>query len=141
MAGALLMAASGGAHLALVASGVYQDFDTSPGAAQTDFLLTTAGAERIERTNDGNISLGDWVNPPVLAPGDYEVRCTATGDALRSGSSATGTWLALTTNRWWGIRRTAFGTSSAGLTIEIRKASGATLISNGPFTIRATIDI
>ena len=140
MSGALLLAASSSAFLDLSATGTYTDNDITPGVAQTNYILSAAGAEDITKTNDPNVPLGDWITPPELAPGDYEVRCTATGDALLAGSASTGVWLALTSSRTWSIRRTAFGISTANLTIEIRKASGIVLDSVS-FSISAIMDI
>jgi hypothetical protein len=86
--------------------------------------------EEINETGTaGFTDVGDWVSPKSAAPDLFEVRATITSGALAGGSSATGTWLALTSTRFWSVVRSTNGTSSCSLTIEVRHNGGAVLRS------------
>lgn len=72
------------------------------------------------------------------AAGDYEVRATLDSGTLTSGT--TGSWLACSTTRTWVRTRTANGTSSAQLTIEIRRVSDSVVVGTGVWTLDATVE-
>lgn len=72
------------------------------------------------------------------AAGDYEVRATLDSGSLTSGT--TGSWLACSTTRTWVRQRTANGTSSAQLTIEIRRVSDSVVVGTGVWTLDATVE-
>ncbi|MCH7972568.1 MAG: hypothetical protein IH949_01520, partial [Bacteroidetes bacterium] len=90
-----------------------------------DKFVTTGGLSQIDTATD-------WVRPDAFAPGAYEVKATATGDALDVSSDPTGTWIAFsdTFNPEWSVRSSgAEGFKLATVTIEIRFSDGAVLDS------------
>ena len=87
-------------------------------------------------------ALGEWkfggVNDQVS---DYEVRCTVNSGTLDGSSSATGTWLACTTDREWGVTRAqpTLGNTSAQITVEIRNTDDLTVHTSATIDLTATI--
>lgn len=83
----------------------------------------------VETTNTlGAQDVGDWIAPKSAAGANYEVRCTVNSGSLSSGT--TGSWLSLGTSRSWVVAvSSGGGSATANVTIEIRRASGATLDS------------
>ena len=121
-------AAMGGDRIGL--SGVSVVSIGSGGQTAT-YTLESDGDVVTATTSGGSVDAGDWIDPKASAPSDYEVQATLNAGTLTFGSSATGSWLALTSNRSWSITQIVNSGSSnaADLTIEIRKGSGATLAS------------
>ena len=121
-------AAMGGDRIGL--SGVSVVSIGSGGQTAT-YTLESDGDVVTATTSGGSVDAGDWIDPKASAPSDYEVQATLNAGTLTFGSSATGSWLALTSNRSWSVTQIVNSGSSnaADLTIEIRKGSGATLAS------------
>ena len=76
--------------------------------------------------------------------GDYEVRCTVisgTIDSVVDGvtQSATGVWLPMNSIRRWGIARSAVGTRTTVITLEVRAVYSATVLDTGTYTLVATV--
>ena len=115
------------------------DVAISPADARAGIQYETDG-ETLGRKNGGNTSLTDWVTPTSAASGSYEVRCNATGDALKSGSAALNTWLALSTQRHWEIEVTGIGVKSATLTVDFRK-NGGSIIKTVTITLNAEVEV
>lgn len=74
-----------------------------------------------ERELDSYVDRADWLLSSGTAS-DYEVRCTVNSGTLAGGSSATGSYLALSSSREWYVETTHV-TATASLTIDIRDAS------------------
>ena len=120
-------AAMGGDKIAL--SGVAVS-SVGSGSQTATYTLESDGDVVTATTTLGSSDIGDWIDPKASAPSDYEVRATLNSGTLNVGSSATGSWLALTSNRSWGVTQIIVGAADqVDLTIEIRKGSGATLAS------------
>ena len=71
----------------------------------------------------------DWILPRSSTVGDgYEVMLTInSGPTPDGGSSANGSWIAITTDRAWSWSRTSVGSSFIDATISIRAVGGSTL--------------
>jgi len=97
----------------------------SPATAQ--YGLTTAGQAAWATINFGTGNYAnEWTNPLTGGQGgNYEVQATLQAGTLSAGSSATGSWLALTSNRAWLVSQVAPGNKAATLLIEIRLNAGA----------------
>ncbi|KKL45134.1 hypothetical protein LCGC14_2358740, partial [marine sediment metagenome] len=76
----------------------------------------------------------DWIIPHEEAPGGYEIRATATGDALDSGSDVLNTWLAMNVQRQWWIE-TTIGSKDAVVTLTIRHSAQGGNLDSGVFTL------
>jgi hypothetical protein len=126
----ILLAAFGaigtGAQITLSGVSVYS---AGAGTQTATYTLESDGDVMSATTGGGSVDEGDWIDPKASAPSDYEVQATLNAGLLTIGSSATGSWLALTSNRSWSVTQIVNSGSSnaADLTIEIRKGSGATL--------------
>ena len=119
--------AMGGDRIAL--SGVSVS-SVGAGSQTATYTLESDGDVVTATTPLGSSDIGDWIDPKASAPSDYEVQATLNAGTLSGGSSATGSWLALTSNRSWTLGRVTVGVADqVELTIEIRKGSGATLAS------------
>lgn len=92
-------------------------------------LLASGVAQRVSGTLGTLTYAGEWRVRGVSA--DYEVRATLNSGSLDAGSSATGTWLALTSSRSW-FRDTD---GNASLTIEIRDASSLAVLASANVTL------
>lgn len=100
------------------------------GTQTATYTLESDGDVISATTPGGSVDEGDWIDPKASAPSDYEVKATLNSGTLNGGSSATGSWLALTSNRSWGVTQIVVGVADTGdLTIEIRRGSGAVLAS------------
>ena len=121
-------AAMGGDRIGLSGVSVYS---AGAGTQTATYTLESDGDVMSATTSGGSIDEGDWIDPKASAPSDYEAKATLNAGTLTLGSSATGSWLALTSNRSWSVTQIVNSGSSnaADLTIEIRKGSGATLAS------------
>lgn len=120
-------AAMGGDRISL--SGVAVS-SVGSGAQTATYTLESDGDVMTATTPGGSVDAGDWIDPKASAPSDYEVQATLVSGTLTGGSSATGSWLALTSNRSWTLTQTVIGVATqVDLTIEIRKGAGATLAS------------
>ena len=120
-------AAMGGDKIAL--SGVAVS-SVGSGSQTATYTLESDGDVVTATTSGGSVDAGDWIDPKASAPSDYEVKATLNSGTLNGSSSATGSWLALTSNRSWGVTQVVVGVATqVDLTIEIRKGSGATLAS------------
>ena len=120
-------AAMGGDKIAL--SGVAVS-SVGSGSQTATYTLESDGDVVTVTTSGGSVDAGDWIDPKASAPSDYEVKATLNSGTPNGGSSATGSWLALTSNRSWGVTQVVVGVATqVDLTIEIRKGSGATLAS------------
>lgn len=73
---------------------------------------------------------GTWFNPSGGTPGNsFWVRVTVTAGGF-TGGSASGAWLALSTDQSWTLQANSSGTVSATATIEIAAdAAGASIIA------------
>lgn len=82
----------------------------------------------------------DWIIPNAEANNyAFEVKAdvnSTSGNGLDAGSAATGSWLALTSDREWFCNRTTVGTDSANLTISIRL--GGDVLDTGIYFLEAT---
>jgi len=84
----------------------------------------------------------DWIIPNSAAsgPGTYHVRATlnaSSGTATRTGTL--GSWLALTSDRTWELEKTAIGTSTWDLDIEISDDGGSTTLSTALYELTAEV--
>lgn len=74
----------------------------------------------------------DWIIPNEDASGLYEVRCTLNSGTLEGSSDATGSWLALSSDRLWRVFDNSYPPATAEtaeLFIEIRYDGGSVLDS------------
>lgn len=74
----------------------------------------------------------DWVEPNSEAS-NYECFATVSGDALETGT--TGFWLALTSDRMWGIAETGAGTKFTELTVTIREVGTTTNLTSATISM------
>jgi hypothetical protein len=103
-------------------------FELSPGLAIAQVEFSNTGSY----TGTGNVEgfSGNWITPTSAAGSAYEIRMTVNSGSTPSGS-ATGTWLSLGTTRTWTISQSGAGTTTSNVTVEIRRASTGTVLSNG----------
>lgn len=113
--------------------------DTNSGAAQATYALENDG-DIITTTNFGGaVDAGDWVVPKSAAGAAYEVRATIVSGTVDSGSSATGSWLALSTTRSWNVQRATTGTKAVSLTIEIRLTATGVVLDSAAVLLTADV--
>jgi len=114
------------------------DFTGGARAANTGYRLTSGGLTQILE-NVTYSTVETWCTPTSEA-GNYEVFVSLlTGIGFSAGSSATGTWLALSTTRTW-LRSAAIGTANLiTFSVSIRRI-GTTTPVYGPTTITLEAD-
>jgi hypothetical protein len=135
-------------------AGVWQKFYSALAVAISDetveHIRTTATANAgYQLHSDGTIDLnrattltwsvngGTWLTGG--ASSDAEVRATLNSGSTPSGS-ALSTWLNLGTTRNWYVTRSANGTTTCNLTVEIRDASTLTVLDSATIVLTATVD-
>jgi hypothetical protein len=102
------------------------------------FKLEIDGDVSTEFDGVAGNDVGDWISPKASAPGLYEARATIVSGSVTTGSSATATWLALTSELQWRRLSAAVDvTVTCVLTIEIRLNGGAVL-DTSTVTLSAT---
>ena len=77
----------------------------------------------------------DWVDPNSEAS-NYECFATVSGSALETGT--TGSWLALTSDRMWGIAETGAGTKFTTLTVTIREVGTTTNLTSATISLNVS---
>ena len=82
-----------------------------------------------------NLYIEDWVDPTSEAS-NYECFATVSGSALETGT--TGSWLALTSDRMWGVAETGAGSKFTTLTVTIREVGTTTNLTSA--TISLSVD-
>lgn len=119
-----LAASAGGGGGAVVALADQDIGAFDSGAAAATYALNSNSSIVATTSVVGPLTIGNWVSPSSAAPGSYECRADISFGSV--SGSATGSWLALTSNRSWSVVRLSPGSSSAELVISIR-LSGVTL--------------
>lgn len=112
-----------------------------PGTAYAGVRINTDGTvDKRINTNFTQIDTAtDWIIPNSAASSDYEVYCTDNNSNLAGGSSATGTWLAMSAAREWLISHDGATPKQLDITIAIRFSGGAT-IDSGNYTGAASAE-
>jgi len=82
-----------------------------------------------------NLYIEDWVDPNSEAS-NYECFATVSGSALETGT--TGSWLALTSDRMWGIAETGAGTKFTTLTVTIREVGTTTNLTSATISLNVS---
>lgn len=77
----------------------------------------------------------DWVEPNSEAS-NYECFATVSGSALETGT--TGSWLALTSDRMWGIAETGAGSKFTSLTVTIREVGTTTNLTSATISLNVS---
>lgn len=72
----------------------------------------------------------DWIIPNGSASSSYQVKLDVTSGTPNWVSASTGTWIDMSVNRQWIVRRTTVGNTSWNWTLRIRLGTGAE-IDNG----------
>jgi hypothetical protein len=112
------------------------------------------GFAGINFNSDGSITVDDnigggttqnllpdysWLSSASVGFGNnYEIRATETSGTVSSGSDATATWLALSSNRRWVVAQLGVGVKSCTLTVEIRDAATDIVRASASITLTYT---
>lgn len=113
---------------------------SSSGTTSAVYVLGNDG--NIRYTTDGTNTVedhGDWITPQTNMA-NYEVFASVTSGTLTGGT--TGAWQSLGTTRTWNVTRPAvsgFGTSSATIALQIRRASDGVVVDTASIDLRAAI--
>lgn len=96
-----------------------------------------------ELESDGDIAVnladsGDWITPKAAAGAAYECRATVVSGTFTSGTF--GSWLPLSSTRSWSLLRSTIGTSTASMTLEIRRASDGVVLDSATISFTATVE-
>lgn len=121
-------------------AGSVSDFEVDPASASVSVTFANDGSY----STDGNVSgfSGDWITPVSAAGNSYEIRMTVNSGSTPSGA-ATGSWLGLGTTRTWSLEQVGVGSTAANVTVEIRNAATAVVLSDGggAFDMTATVGV
>lgn len=112
----------------------------SPTDAYVRYQLDSDGkVYKFEGTTAGTPTtfIENWVDPNSAA-GDYECFATLNSGSLQTGT--TGSWLALTSDRMWGVAVTGLGTQTADLTIAIREVGTTTNLTSATIVLEASVE-
>lgn len=81
--------------------------------------------------NGNTTFFSNWISPTSVAS-NYEVYATLSSGSLSTGT--TGSWLALSSSRTWGVNRSAYGQSDAVIVLQIRKIGTTTVLDTATIT-------
>ena len=130
------LSGAGGSGSTVVALADNSVVDFNSGSAEASYRLTSGGDVIAITTLIGDIDRGDWVSPKSAAPGSYEAKADVIYGSVTG--SATGSWLALTSDRTWTLSLVGAGSEAAGLTISIRL--GATVLATCTVDLEVYVD-
>lgn len=115
------------------------DLDVSDANA---YYFLTAGGQVEQSTEIGGINpvnLEQWCTPTSQAP-NYEAYVTVTSGSLTPGSAATGTWVALSSTRYWYLQESVSGQSTFCIfTVQIRRVGTTTVLDTATITLEASV--
>ena len=116
-------------------------FDLDASDANAYYFLTSGG--QVEKSTDiGGINptnLEQWCTPTSQAS-NYEAYITVTGGSLTPGSAATGTWVALSSTRYWYVQESRSGQSTTcTFTVQIRRVGTTTVLDTATITLEASV--
>lgn len=138
MSGAVLslLGTSGGAAAAVtITVDTAAIYGFNPGAtADAQYQLSSGGVAN-QIVNSGLATrLYDWCVPAAQAS-NYEVYAALVSGSLSAGSSATDTWLPMTSTRTWLVSTT--GVLSAELNVGIRRIGTTTILDSADIYLTA----
>lgn len=110
------------------------DSQTS-GLAIASFELETDGDVLCETTGAN----GTWMNNGATTASEFEVFVTKTSGSALIGFSAVDTWLTLDSDRAWTVS-TGAGSTSATISVSIRKIGTSTVLTSTSVDLSATSD-
>lgn len=113
----------------------YNVTDTGDTTAHAGIEFKADGSVTGLRVFQGNEDLGNWIEPPSLAPGAYTIRADVLSGTLTTGT--TGTDLALSSSRSWTVQRNSEGTSTVQLQLSIKL--GGSVVAQGTTILEAVV--
>lgn len=118
----------------------FGDVVLSPASAVVDVGLNTDGTAQYD--SFGSPVNFNWHAPTTTGIGSsYWCRMTVNSGTALTGS-ATGSILALSSNRNWTLTRSGVGVNTTNATLEIfSDAAGANLVASRTITMTATVDL
>jgi len=106
-------------------------------SAGVNFVVNSDGTILVNGDNSGALDNYNWITPTTGSTAHY-VRATLISGTFNTG--ATGTWLALTSNRSWVVRVFIAESRSTTATFEIATDSGGTnIVASGLVTINVEL--
>lgn len=139
MAGAVLslLGTAGGGSSAVTITVSTQFIDAyNSGSASAAYQLNLNGTTN-QSINGGAYSLlENWCVPSTEA-GNYECYATLVSGTLDGASAATGSWLALTSTRFWRLTRSTMGASTTIINVGIRRTGTSTILASADITLYA----
>ncbi len=114
--------------------------EASPSSTSINYKFFTTGLAQYFKNGGSGLSLGDnwWSLHSVAGIGNsYEVMATQTGTTGSSSDSGDvrGSWLALTSDREWGISKASVGVATQTLSIEIGLIGTSTALFSATITL------
>jgi len=115
------------------------DSASAPNDAQAGYQLNSNGdVEELTGLAPTVSDVGDWITPKVNMA-NYECRATVQSGSTPTGS-ATATWLALSSSRFWQILQSGVGTNASELLVEIRRVLDGAVVASATITLTAIVD-
>lgn len=139
MSGAVLslIGAGGGASAVTITLSAQSIFAfNSFGTASAAYQLKSDGTANYSQNGGGYIFLENWCVPGAQAT-NYECYVTVVAGSLDGSSSATGTWLALSSSRAWLVSQPTLGITDAIINIGIRRTGTSTILASADITLQA----
>lgn len=89
-----------------------------------------------------NPTPNEWADPESAGTGNnYWIRFTHNGGTAPNTGDSTGTWHALSSDREFGYTRSALGTTTGEVKVEIASdSSGTTIVATGYYDYSATVE-
>jgi hypothetical protein len=126
---------SNGAVVNIYDAAVYSISPFGGGGTTATIRFKSNGTWEEDTSGGGTLSYGDWVTP-TSAASDFEIRATVVSGTVIG--SATGSWLALSSDRSWS-RRAIGGFQEATITVEIRRASDSVVVDSADIYLYAEV--
>jgi hypothetical protein len=130
-------ACGGAAAVVAIADRTVSNARPNPSTCTAGYRLENDGDIHVSSSIGTYFDVSDWVTPTSAAGADYECRATITSGTFTTGSSASGSWLALDTTRTWFVERTTVGVKTCIFTLEIRRTSDGTVLDSATIEVTA----
>lgn len=114
----------------------YSDQQVIPGTARIDLRFNSNGNLETAEAPAGFVTQYAWLLAGSAS--DYELDVHVASGSFSGGSSATDTWLPLSTSRTYIKSTTSIGSSDVTATYRIRRASDSEVVATATITLRAT---
>lgn len=126
----------------------FVDTSIDPADAEASWGFEADGDIFRYKLAGSDAKVGEWSSLAPTPGSGYYIKATQTGVTTpgsapnAAGSASMDTWLALSSDRYWGWSRTSVGSTQGEIRVDIATDSGGSnIVATGYYRATATVDI